>query len=141
MLRCPAGGDPVNGHLITTAAWPGTCPRCSLAILSGYAEGVPAHCDHIELDLTAELTARLQGRATYDLTGRSRLELVYRDQFRIAHRNWPVLAQHACTAAGVVISIRDPADAWRDKPKAKQPAAGDRPAQLQFPTANDIPPF
>src|SRR5690349_5715174 len=102
---CPcgetAGGNPVNGHLITTPACPGTCPRCHLTILSGYSEGTPAHCDHTELDLRAELAARLEGRATYDLTGRSRLELVYRDQFRIAHRRWPVLAQHACTARGV----------------------------------------
>lgn len=130
----------MSDHLITTRAIAGTCSRCGSIVIAGHAEGYPARCDPDAVDLTGEIQALLQGRPTYDLwTCGGRIELVYRNRYRITSRDYTVLVTHACNAAGLVTSIRDPHELTRRK---KPPKAQKKPdAQMQLPPANDTPPF
>lgn len=75
------------------------CHRCNAAIihaLDAPVAGIPVRLDPVPLDAEQELAARLAGRATYNLTGISRMAVVYRDADTITRRTWPVLADHAC---------------------------------------------
>lgn len=75
------------------------CPRCRaliLAALDSPVAGIPVRVDPVPLDAEQELAARLAGRATYNLTGISRMAVVYRDADTITRRTWPVLADHVC---------------------------------------------
>lgn len=75
------------------------CHRCNAAIihaLDSPVAGIPVRLDPVPLDAEQELAARLAGRATYNLTGISRMAVVYRDADTITRRTWPVLADHVC---------------------------------------------
>lgn len=124
-------------HLITTRAVPATCHRCAAIVIAGHAEGVPITCDPTPVDLAGEISARLAGRETYDLASvGDRIELAYRDEYRIRRRRHVVLAQHGCSAAGLTSSIRDPTE-WRPRKKAPPEKTIRTPA---IPTS-DPPPF
>lgn len=76
------------------------CHRCESHVILALDAPVMAltvRLDPVPLDAHAELSARLDGRWTYDLidTGRRR-ELAYRDEHRILDRDHPVLATHRC---------------------------------------------
>lgn len=78
---------------------PTVCHRCRaliLAALDSPVAGIPVRVDPVPLDAEQELAARLAGRATYNLTGISRMAVVYRDADTITRRTWPVLADHVC---------------------------------------------
>ncbi len=100
----------MSAHLVTTPARRGHCPDCGLPVLAGIAEGLTAAVDPAPLDLHDALIARLAGRMTYDCVrtdGHS--ELVARDSpGRVAHRRWPVYAEHPHPAARHRVS--DPGD-------------------------------
>lgn len=83
-------------HLITTRAVGTLCPKCRQPILTGLAEGVPAHVDLTALDPAGEVNALLADRWTYTLTRGG--ELVHRDAIRIrgGHLRGPVLPDHHC---------------------------------------------
>jgi hypothetical protein len=88
-------------HLITTTARRRRCPTCNTPVYAGHSEGLAVAVDTTPLDLAAEITARLAGRATYDLaTVGGTQELWARDSpERVQHRRWPVLADHPHPAA------------------------------------------
>lgn len=84
---------------LSTRPHPTVCPRCRaliLVALDSPVAGIPVRLDPVPLDAEQELAARLAGRATYDLTGRARVEVAYRDEYAITRRDWPVLATHTC---------------------------------------------
>jgi len=84
---------------LTVHPHPTTCHRCRaliLAALDSPVAGIPVRLDPVPLDAEQELAARLAGRATYNLTGISRMAVVYRDADTITRRTWPVLADHVC---------------------------------------------
>lgn len=89
---------PAQGlHLITTTPKTGLCHKCRRVVLEGIADGMTYRADAIPLNLTGEVSARLEGRNCYRLiAGR----LVYRDHHDIAsddrHGRPAVVATHSC---------------------------------------------
>lgn len=100
---------------------PTVCHRCRaliLAALDSPVAGIPVRLDPVPLDAEQELAARLAGRATYNLTGISRMAVVYRDADTITRRTWPVLADHVCPGPipGDLLDNPAPAPAPGDVP-------------------------
>jgi hypothetical protein len=90
----------MSGHLITRPAHLEPCHGCGRHILAAVTSGRTIAADCTALTLTAEITARLTGRHTYDVTATGRtVYLIYRDQFRTAApRIYSVVADHNCGA-------------------------------------------
>jgi hypothetical protein len=103
------------------------CPKCHALViraLDGPVAAIDVRCDPTPLDLIGELSIRLQGRATYDLIGRTdRKELAYRDEWRIKKREWPVLPKHICPGP---VSTKALIETRKPKPRK---------------ATNDVPPF
>lgn len=76
-----------------------TCPRCHAPILTGLDAdrcALAVTVDPQPTDVLGEALALVAGRDTYDLAG---LQLIHRDQWRVAgRRRHPVLADHLCNA-------------------------------------------
>ncbi|MEV6526871.1 hypothetical protein AB0M43_33565 [Longispora sp. NPDC051575] len=83
----------MSDHLISTRVLAGQCPRCRTLVLTGIAEGVPAHVDPHPVAPAGELTAVVQGRATYTV---KQGELVRRDALRVRSLRGPVVVDHRC---------------------------------------------
>jgi hypothetical protein len=84
---------------LTTRARALPCPRCHATIVRGLTDPPAAWTaltDPVPLGAAQEAAALINGRFTYDLITTARPRLIYRDQFRITERNWPVLATHTC---------------------------------------------
>ena len=88
----------------TDKAKAGRCPRCAAPVLTGLdseVAGIPARVDPIPLaDTAAELSALLQGRATFALRKIGRIpRLRFRDEYAIGGQlpdTTTVLAEHKC---------------------------------------------
>ena len=76
------------------------CPRCDAATIHALTAPPAAwevRTDPVPLDPPGEILALIAGRMTYDLvTTAGHQQLLFRDQFRITGRKWPVLATHTC---------------------------------------------
>ena len=83
-------------HLVSTTVTTKPCPRCGRTVLAALDEGLPAEVDPARLDNTGEITALLDGRKTYTLTGGK--ELIHRDAGRIRHGHLrgSIHAEHQC---------------------------------------------
>jgi hypothetical protein len=87
---------PAPRHHESTPARPARCP-CGADILAAVDEGLQVRLDPTPLPYAgAELAVRLSGRDTFDQFANG--EVAYRDEHRIKHREFPVLAQHRCEA-------------------------------------------
>jgi hypothetical protein len=106
------------------AASGASCRGCGAQVLQGLDDdtcALPAAVDPQPISVLGEAAAVLAGRDTYDLWGRARVELDYRDAVRIAWpRAWPVLAAHTCGAPPL------PADPTVPR-HARRPAVSDTP--------------
>lgn len=84
---------------LTLTPQPDPCPRCgalTIICLDAPVAALPVRLDPVPLDLAGELAARLEGRATYMLTGHWTLRVVQRDTTNMHVQRWPVLATHTC---------------------------------------------
>lgn len=85
---------------LTTRARIDACPHCAAATIHALDAPVAAidtRLDPQPLTVAAELAALLSGRRTYDLIPiAGRHEIAWRDQWRIPHRRYPILATHQC---------------------------------------------
>jgi hypothetical protein len=81
-------------YLISTKVVERSC-TCGAALLTAYAEGLPARVDRMPLDAPAEIAALLEGRWTFAL---AHGELVHRDALRIrgGYVGDSIHAQHRC---------------------------------------------
>lgn len=139
-VRGADGGDtPAVGerHLISTAvAW----RRCGCGSLVGtaFAEGVPVAVDSGIVDSVEELNNLIAGRSSFDLIPRAgRYELVYRNRWRMADREFPVLLEHHCRHG---ISITDPAESLFRGKGVKSADSAPPPRSGTEPGAESTPP-
>ena len=83
----------------TARAQAAPCPRCGATVVHAQTQPPGAYeaiTDPLPLAMAAEAAALISGKLTYDLTAdiSGHRYLIRRDQFRIKHRDWPVLATH-----------------------------------------------
>ena len=87
-------------HLISRPARLIPCHGCHRHVLAAIDGGLTIAADPQAITAIAEITARITGRAAYDITrSGTRAYLVYRDLHRVrAQRDYPVVADHECPA-------------------------------------------
>ena len=90
-------------HLISRPARLIPCHGCHRHILAAIDGGLTIAADPQAITAIAEITARITGRAAYDITrSGTRAYLVYRDLHRVrAQRDYPVVADHECPAGAL----------------------------------------
>ena len=121
-LACRDDEELMARHMITTSIRLRPCPQCGAPTLVGLDEGMPTAVELAVVSPIEELNALIAGLASYDLvTVAGRTELVYRDTFRMNHREFPVAISHPHRP---VAFIPDPADAWKKGKGTAPPKAG-----------------
>ena len=88
----------MSDHLIDRPARLARCHGCGQHVLAAVDSGLASAADPQAISLTAEIAARLAGKAAYDIvTTGTRAYLAYRGIFRVrADRVYPVVADHEC---------------------------------------------
>jgi hypothetical protein len=88
----------MSDSLISRPAQPRPCPRCRARLLVAIDLGLTIRAGAALLDLAAEITARLAGLPTFDVSSVSgKPYLWYRDISRIRlPRKYPVVGGHKC---------------------------------------------
>jgi hypothetical protein len=128
----------VSAHLITTSVRRATCPTCRAGVLIGYVDGWPMAVDIGDLQPLAEIAVLAAGRHTFDLVRLGQqLLLCWRDAGRMRNRKHPVLAEHPCFQAALLVDepIRRPVK------RKKLTPLKDATTQLSLPVSDQPPPF
>ncbi len=110
-------------HLISTPACLHTCHGCGASVLAAIDQGLTVRVDVAPLrSQIEELGAQLSGRHTFDVVRTAgRIELVHRDQWRIAKREHTILAEHWCNTQGIKSSPVTPTPGATKKPSINGP--------------------